>query len=233
MKTNNDILAFVCTAILHFTGAAQWKAGIEQYVYTNVPVSEAFVQLIHIQTPGNFYGELRYNYEEGKTISLFAGKTFSGGHDLEYELTPMAGCSTGRFTGFSLAANTDMEWKNFFFSSQAQYSKSVKRKDSLNLKTNAADFFYSWSELGYNFTEHFFTGVSLQDTRQAGENICEPGILAGFSIKKLCFPFYVFRPFRADRYFIMGITYQIDLKKRKQAGMQLPVYPYERNDVTL
>jgi len=215
LKINKHILAIVCTIAIHFTTAAQWKAGIEQYFYTHTTLSEAFVPMVHLQSPDNFYAELRYNYEEAKTISFFAGKAFPGGNAFEYKITPMAGYSTGRFTGLSLAINTDAEWKNIFFSSQTQYSMSVRKKDTLALKNNTDNFFYSWSEMGYNLTDHFFAGLSMQYTRQTGESDFEPGFLAGLSFKDLSFPFYVFSPFRSDRYFIIGVNYEFSLKKKK------------------
>jgi len=200
---------------MHLSSAAQWKAGIEQYFYTHTPLSHAFVPIVHLQSPANFYAELRYNYEEAKTISLYAGRTFSGGNGLEYKITPMVGYSTGRFTGLSFASNAEAGWKNFFVSSQTQYSMSVRKKDSVTVKRNGDNFFYSWSELGYDFNDHFFAGISMQYTRQAGENTFEPGFLAGLSVKNLCFPFYLFNPFQGTRYFIIGVNYEFSLKRKK------------------
>ncbi len=216
MKTNKTILAIVCSVALHLTTAAQWRAGIEQYFYTHTPIAAAFVPMVHLQSPGNFYAELRYNYEDAKTLSLYAGKTFLGGNDLEYKITPMVGYSTGRFTGISFAVNADVEWKNLFISSQTQSGMSLRKNDTLSAKKNAGDFFYSWSELGYNLTDHFFGGVSVQDTRQTGGNIFETGILAGLRFKNLCFPFYVFNPFHQDRYFILGVNYEFSLKRKNE-----------------
>ena len=126
----------ICGIAIHFSVAAQWKAGIEQYFYTHVPFSEAFVPVAHIESSNNFYAELRYNYEDAKTLSLYIGKTLTGGNNLEYTITPMLGYSTGQFTGISFAANTDAGWKKFFLSSQTQYSITIKKSDSLAIKKN-------------------------------------------------------------------------------------------------
>ena len=127
----------------------------------------------------------------------------------------MAGYSTGRFTGLSLAINTDAEWKKIFLSSQTQYSLSIKKNDSLIIKKNADNFFFSWSELGYNFSDHFFAGLAMQYTCQAGENDFKPGFLAGLSFKNLSFPCYVFSPFHPGRYFVLGVNYEFNLSKKK------------------
>jgi hypothetical protein len=192
---------------------AQEKIGAELYTY--VGTKPAIQPLLHIQSANNWYGELRYNYEDAETFSLYGGKTFSGGNNLEYSITPMAGYSTGRFNGLSFAFNTEVEWKAFYFSSQTQYSIATKKNDSLSVKKSAENFFFSWSELGYTIGDHFFTGVSIQYTRQAGETIFEPGLLAGLNFKKLSFPFYVFSPFHRGRYFILGVNYEFSLKNKR------------------
>ena len=212
---NKYLLAIACLLLIHYTAAAQWKAGIEQYVYTHTALSEAIVPVCHLQSADNFYAELRYNYEDIKTLSIYGGKTFSGGNRLRYDITPMAGFSTGRFTGISFAFNADLEWESFFISSQTQYSLTIKKKDSIAIKKNAGSFFFSWSELGYNFSRYFFAGLAMQYTRQKGKNDFKPGFLAGLNFKNLSFPFYLFSPFHPDHYFVLGVNYEFSFKREK------------------
>jgi hypothetical protein len=186
---------------------AQTKMGIELYNYIKATPVGAIQPLCHIQAANNWYGELRYNYEDAKTFSLYGGKTFADSNALEYTITPMVGFSAGRFTGVSFAFNADADWKNFFLSSQTQYSIAIKQ--------NANSFFFSWSELGYNLSDYFFAGLAMQYTRQTGKNDFEPGFLAGFIFKNLSFPFYVFSPFRSGRYFVLGVKYEFNFKKKK------------------
>lgn len=207
-------LLFLFSIAAHSYIHAQNKIGAELYSY--VGTKPALQPILHIQSSGNWYAELRYNYEDAKTLSLCGGKTFSGGNKLEYNITPMAGYSTGHFTGLSLAFNAEAEWKAFYISSQTQYSIATKKNDSLTVKNNAENFFFSWTELGYTISDHFFAGLSMQYTRQAGSTIFEPGLLAGLTFKNLSFPFYVFSPFRPGRYFILGVNYEFSFKKGKK-----------------
>jgi hypothetical protein len=200
------ILAFI-VSVVTCTVQAQSKWVFENYNYIRQPDAAVFVPMIHFETGNNWYTELRYNYEDARTLSVFAGKTLAGGKDLQFAVTPMAGYSTGRFTGVSFAANTDLEWKNFYLSAQSQYSMAT-------IKT-AANFFFNWSELGYAVSEHFFTGVAVQYTMQEDINDFEPGLLAGFNFKNVSFPIYVFSPFRKGCYFILGLNYEYSLKKKK------------------
>ena len=145
--------------------------------------------------------------EDVRTLSLFGGKTISGGKSLQYSITPLVGFSAGNFTGVSLAANAEIDWMNFYISSQTQYSIATKQ--------NIADFLFSWSELGYNISSKFFGGLAIQYTRQVGINNVEPGFVAGINLKKISIPCYVFNPSNPDRYFVVGLNFEFDYKNGK------------------
>jgi hypothetical protein len=80
---------------------SQSKWVFEQYNYIRQQDASAFVPMVHFQTKNNWYGELRYNYEDAQTLSVFGGKTITGGKSLAWSFTPMVGYSTGNFTGVS------------------------------------------------------------------------------------------------------------------------------------
>ncbi len=186
--------------------AGQPKLGFENYNYWGLSGAGELVPMIHFETKNNWYAELRYNYEELRTMSFFAGKSITGGDGLQFSLTPLAGFSAGRFTGVSLAANAQVDWKKLYLSSQTQYSMATKK--------NIKNFFFSWTELGYNISQHFFSGLAAQFTRTKGQNDLQPGILTGLSFKDLSVPFYVFSPFQSGRYYIVGLNFEYRLKKR-------------------
>ncbi|MBC7949110.1 MAG: hypothetical protein H7Y42_14590 [Chitinophagaceae bacterium] len=204
-KMGITIFAFA----IQLTINAQWSGQIEAYKYTNFGESGSFQPLAHIASPGNWYGEIRYNYEDAKTLSLYIGKTFSGGRKLEYSFTPMTGYSTGRFTGLSIGINADVEWKNLYLSAQSQYSRSRLGKET--------SFTFSWSEVGINLSDHLFGGVSLQYTRLLHETTFEPGVVAGISIRGFELPIYVFKPFSPERYFVLGISYEFSIGRKTKA----------------
>jgi hypothetical protein len=202
------VLVFISSLLACINAGAQSKWVYEQYNYIKQPDAAVFVPMVHFETNDNWYAELRYNYEDVKTLSLFAGKTLTGGETFEYTVTPMAGYSAGIFTGVSLAVNAEAAWKKFYISAQSQYSIATRK--------NATDFFFNWSELGYAVSDRLFTGVAMQYTRQEDQADFEPGFLAGLSFKNISFPFYVFSPFRPDRYFVLGMNYEYTLKKKNK-----------------
>lgn len=199
------LIAFIASLLAGFATNAQSKWVFEQYNYIEQS-SASLVPMVHFEAKNNWYAELRYNYEDLQTISIFGGKTFSGGNSLEYALTPMAGYSAGNFTGVSFGINTELEWDKFYLSAQSQYSMATQKK--------ASSFFFNWSELGYSITNHLFSGVAMQYTKAKDLNQFEPGFLAGLSFKNISFPFYVFSPFAPGRYFILGLNYEYNLKKK-------------------
>jgi len=194
---------------------AQAKSGIESYNYVRRDNSYLWMPVLHYQSAKGMYAEFRYNYEDVRTVSLFAGKNILVGKGGHMSITPMLGISIGNFKGISLASSADLEWKNWFFSSQMQYSISLSKPDP--------DFFFCWSEAGTSISSFFFTGLAFQYTRQAGLNDFEPGVLAGFNVGNVSVPFYFFRPFSPDQTLVIGLNYEYRLKaKRKSKGMYLP-----------
>lgn len=169
--------------------------------YTWMPV-------LHYQSKNGNYIELRYNYEDYKTASVFAGKRFSGGNNLQYEITPMVGLSAGIFTGYSLAGNFNASWKSFFVSVESQYSISGT--------TASQDFFFNWSELGYNLHKNFFIGTSVQYTAGKGYSQIEPGLFAGFEAGNVSVPVYLFHSGNRNSLLVIGVSYEFKFEHKQK-----------------
>lgn len=187
--------------------SAQFKGGIEQYSYFGNGTALIIAPVLHIQTASDLYCELRYNYEEKDAISFNAGKTFHIPGKFQTTLTPMLGIVAGSMKGYNVVLNQETEWKNFYLYSQSQYSRSFKKETS--------NFFFTWSELGYNISHNVFAGIALQYTREVQTSDAVPGFVAGVNFRNFSVPFYVFGPFRSDSYVVLGLNYEYSLRKRK------------------
>jgi hypothetical protein len=196
-------LCLVCNVAL-----TQAKSGFENYNYLSKTEKYLWMPVLHYQSGKGLYAELRYNYEAERTVSVFGGNSFSGGNKVVFNVTPMVGFSSGEFTGFSLATKAEAEWQNVFASTEMQYSMDVTNREH--------GFYYSWSELGYSLFKNFFAGVSVQQTLQAGFSETEPGFLAGFNAGNFTMPVYLFNPFESAPYFVLGINYESQVKKKKK-----------------
>jgi len=178
---------------------AQTKTGIENYNMLSSGEEYVWMPVIHHKGKKGFYTEMRYNYEEQKTASVYAGKSFSKKSTVAYDITPMAGFVFGEYTGGSLAMNVEMEYKKLFFSAQTQYT--INKDDRLE------DFFFNWSELGYQPVKWFYAGLSTQFTKMYKAGLVpEYGLMLGLVIKKITIPVYLFNPLGGKKNYIIGIN---------------------------
>jgi len=193
---------FIMSLLLYHITNSQSRIGLEQYYYTGHP-GTSLVSRLSYQGGDKWYGEARYNYEEAKTWSLYGGRTFSGEKDLSWSFTPFAGLVMGRLKGGSAGLNLSLGYKKLSFSSASQYTFSAEDRH--------CNFFFTWSELGFQLSSRIYAGLAIQQTtlyRTAGK--WEPGLQLGFSYKEWGFPFYAFNPTSNNRYFVLGVTRSID-----------------------
>lgn len=202
-------IIFISVYIALSGATAFGQAGVEQYYYVQGKQPVEFVPIVSFATANNWYTEARYNYEERNTFSLYAGRKISGEHKrLMYTLTPIVGAVAGDFDGGSAGVNTTVELKKLFFSSQSQYTFSAH--DPMD------DFFFSWSEVGYELASWFYIGLSLQHTQMLHANtaLFEHGAVIGFEFGRWNIPIYSFNTFDNSRYFVLGINLGIETSKK-------------------
>ncbi len=196
MKSN---VLFILTIIICTEATAQQEAGFEQYYYVQAKEPVVMMPIAHYQSKTNWYTEARYNYEDLNTFSLYAGKIFTRDRKISYSIIPILGAVMGKFKGGSAGLNLNIEYKEWYLSAQSQYTVSANDKTST--------FFYSWSELGYEFSDFIYAGLAIQETSlYAAKPVCETGVVVGLSFGKWVFPIYAFSPFDNSRYFIIGIN---------------------------
>ncbi len=196
----NSMLLMIIVALFNKAGA-QSHIGLEQYYYCGKNQDISFVSIGYYQNAHNWYGEVRYNYEEKKTMSVYAGKTFYGDGKLSYTATPMLGVLIGQFNGGSMGVNLDLAYKSVELSSLLQY---VFSKDD-----RSKSFMLNWTELSYQVTPFMKSGIVLQQsTVYQSSPIMEEGIFIGFSYKNWKLPVYVFSPFSKKRNYVIGINWE-------------------------
>lgn len=206
MRINN---LFIITILLSNTAYSQRSLGFEQLCYVDnpgpSPTPSILVPRLYYRSTGSWYGEARYNYEEVKTFSLYAGRTFSKQDSLSWSLTPVAGILLGKLKGNAAGLNIAVNDGKWYFSSAVQAVFSWENKQY--------NFIYSWSELGYQATPHLYTGLVLQQTSLYDMHTkWEPGVQIGILVYKWTFPVYAFNPMGKDRRFVIGITREWEWK---------------------
>jgi len=133
-----------------------WEFSVAGYGYAFPADDNVFLAVARADY-GSMHLEARYNYEDLKTVSVFAGWTFSAGEAFTIDLTPMAGVAFGRTTGFIPAAEMSLGYGSFDFYAEGEYLFDVHDR--------SANFAYSWLELGFTPGESVRAGLTAQRTR--------------------------------------------------------------------
>lgn len=105
---------------------------------------------------GNLHLEARYQWEDWRTASVWAGRWFSFGGAFHVDIAPMAGVAFGYTTGVAPGLLVEAEWKRLSF-----YTSSEHLFD-LGDETNS--FTYTWTELAVDL-DHLLVGIVAQRTR--------------------------------------------------------------------
>jgi hypothetical protein len=129
--------------------------------------------------------EARYNYEDIRTGSLWAGYNFRAGKKLVFSVTPMIGGVFGRTTGVAPGCEASLSYKKIELSLSNEYV--------FNTGSKSSSFYYSWPQLTYSPLDWLRIGLVAQRTKAYHTSLdTQRGFLAGISHKKLDFTTYVF-----------------------------------------
>jgi hypothetical protein len=180
------------------TTEAQWSFSTSGYYYF-IPDDNNLFTFIGIADHKALHLEARYNYEDQKTGSVFAGWRFEKGHKFKFAATPMMGIAFGNTNGIVPALKLDAAYKLFDFYSESEYLIDFAGKEY--------NYFYTWSELAVSPFYFLRTGISAQRTRlyQTGLDV-QRGIFAEYSFSKLTAGVYYFNPFSKDNFVIVSFT---------------------------
>jgi hypothetical protein len=175
-----------------------WSFAGSVYTYI-VPDSREYVQPTFSADRDWLHLEVRYNYENLNTGSLWLGYNLSGGEKLTWELTPMLGGVFGNTTGPAPGYKGSLSWWKLELSSEGEYVFDVGDESK--------SFFYNWSELSLAPLDWFRFGLATQRTRlYKSDREIQRGVLAGFHFKKLDCTAYVFNPDESRPTFVLAVA---------------------------
>jgi hypothetical protein len=161
-----------------------WSFALSASTYV-VPDDRDYVQPTFTADRDWLHLEVRYNYENLDTGSLWVGYNFSGGKKLEWEFTPMLGGVFGNTTGIAPGYKGSLSWRKLTFSSEGEFV--------FDTRSSEGSFFYMWSELSISPVEWFRFGLVGQRTRAYQTDVdIQRGVLAGFTCRKVDVTAYVF-----------------------------------------
>lgn len=148
------------------------------------------------------YAEMRYNYEDSRTTSLYLGRPFHFGKKWEAELVPMVGGVIGRTNGLSPGFNFDGKYMRFSTFSQCQYT--------VDMGKNGTNFFWDWTGVSIQVSEMFGLGGSVQlYIPMTGTSECNFAPMVSLKVGVCTFETYVYNPWDNSRMMTLGIEYPV------------------------
>ncbi|HET9595688.1 MAG TPA: hypothetical protein VFP65_08910 [Anaeromyxobacteraceae bacterium] len=151
---------------------------------------------------GPLHLEARYNYEDRRTLSLWAGFNWSTGDELALTLVPMFGAVLGNTNGIAPGLELTLEW--------GPLTWYVETEVVVDLGNTDASYFYAWSELSAKVPdgklESLRGGVVIQRTRafQQPRDVV-PGLLVGYTVGRFELSAYWFWPGGDGQYAALSV----------------------------
>jgi hypothetical protein len=167
-------------------GSKTWSCFASMYTFV-LPDATDYVQPVFTADRDRLHLEARYNYEGQRTGSLWIGYRFSGGHAVEWELTPLAGVVFGDTKGGAPGYKGSLTWRRLELYSESEYV--IDGSDA------SQSFLYNWSELTVAPVEALKVGLVVQRTHvyQTDRDI-QRGIIVGYSYRRAELTAIVFNP---------------------------------------
>jgi hypothetical protein len=176
-----------------------WSASAYQYW---LPGDSDFLVGIATADRGGLHLEARWQYEDLRSASIFAGWTFEAGEALHLEVRPMAGVLFGRTNGLVPALELDLGWRWLELYVEAEYV--------VDLAETGASFFYLWSELTAAPAEWLALGLVGQRTRLVRTSVeVQRGLLGRLSHRGLSAAVYLFNPATPDWYMVTALSLEM------------------------
>ena len=177
---------------------SSWSFSLSGFYYI-IPDDKNSTTLIGTADHNRLHFEGRYNYEDRKTGSLFAGWRLEAGKKLQFAATPMAGMIFGNTNGAAPGLELELNYKKADFYSETEYVFDFSGVEN--------SFLYTWGELGFSPIEALRMGFVYQRTRLYHNGFeVQKGLFTLFSFWKLTAGSYCFNPFSKDDIFIASVS---------------------------
>ncbi|RPI68997.1 MAG: hypothetical protein EHM43_03175 [Ignavibacteriae bacterium] len=164
-----------------------WAAGLGVYA---IPIAAVDVNAWH--------AEVRYNYEDVRTGSVWAGPNIEWEGLVPGSITPQGGIVFGNTNGVALGLETEITWDVFTFYAEAEHV--VVPSD------RSADFTYLWADLSAKVFDVVDIGLTAQRLRSFAAAVeTSPGGFIGTSVGIVTPRIYAFSLTSDLPYFMLSI----------------------------
>lgn len=158
---------------------------------------------------GTLHLEARYQWEDWRTGSVWAGRWFEFGDVLSVSVAPMAGLVFGLTNGAAPGCVVDASWKSLSLYSSSEHL--------FNFADRSGDFTYTWTELSVDL-DHLIVGVVAQRTRTFRSPLdLQRGLLLMREQGSCTFGMYLFNAFWTDPTVAFTVSYDLKVLRRKKS----------------
>jgi hypothetical protein len=176
-----------------------WSFSLAGYYYA-LPKDKDIPLGVATGDYGDLHLEARYNYEDFRTGSVFAGWTLSMGESVAIALTPMAGVAFGETSGVVPALEASLEYDILDFYSETEYL--------IDVQDQAGNFLYTWLELGVAPNDLFRIGFTAQRLWTVESNFeLDRGVFAQVRPAPGVVSVYAFNLFTGNWFIVAGLEY--------------------------
>lgn len=178
------------------SAAPEWDYNLTVDGYI-IPDGTSYVDPVFTADHNWIHLEARYNYENLRTGSLWAGYNFSrgdvaAGSNWELDVTPMIGGVFGRTNGIAPGLEVSLKYRK-------KIEASINNEYVFDTTSKSGNFYYSWPQLTYSPLDWLHVGGVAQHTVPFNGPVkIQRGFLVGFSHGKWEYTTYVFNPGVAD-----------------------------------
>lgn len=150
-----------------------------------VPGDRDYLQPTFTADRDTLHLELRYNYEDIDTGSVWAGYNFSVGEELTLDFTPMIGVVAGDTDGIAPGFELTLAYGKFELYTEGEFL--------FDIEESSDSYFYTWTELSFAPVDWFRVGLVIQRTKANDTDFdIDRGLLVGLSYENLSFDAYIF-----------------------------------------
>lgn len=180
------------------SASSRWKFSVWAETFI-IPGEEDFFNPTLYVRHKNLHLEGRYNYEDRNTASIWAGRRFKFGRDVEFVFVPMAAVVFGNMNGLAPGLETEIMYKKFDFYSESEYVFDFKEKDN--------NFFYMYTELAIRPIRPLRMGLIAQHTKLVEtKHEVQRGIFGEYYFGRFRVGLFYFSPFASDNYWIASAS---------------------------
>lgn len=178
--------------------APTWSGEVDANLYVFEDEGPLFMPVVSADR-GALHLEGRYQYEDRRTVSLWAGRTFEAGTDVHLTVVPMVAAVVGRTNGVAPGYELTIGWKPIELYSESEYVFDASGSDG--------DFGYTWTELAVRVRSWARLGLSAQRTREhRGARWIDRGVFAAVSKGPVEVSFHWFNVEAGTRFAILGFS---------------------------